>query len=1258
MLHRFLIATVALLATGVELTAGLGSDERSFRPIETRFEAPLGQVNAILQDSHGFIWFGSDRGLHRFDGMNVKTYTHQSEDHESLADNAVWSLFLDDEGTMWVGTQNGLSRYLAEADRFRNYRLRERSEESFTANRVDFIDQSSSGELYVATAWGELFVYSKGEEKFLQKGGPFFPGIKAMCVAADNRIWISTTKALIQYNPNAGTTVEYREEIELKGVSRRNEITSLLELDDGRLLLGCSNAGVAIFDRESRTVERIPVVDSRARKVQSITRAKDGRVWVAHGNGITLLSESGAIETHYRPSRRPDSLPSGSVLTTYFDRQGNLWASTFKHGVFLSEAGKGFHRYFPFAEDREPSFEPVVSQVLWDSQDRIWLGYYQGGVDVFGRDGVIEFSLRHDSDDPKSIGKNCVYTMFEDETGRIWMASFREGIRRFNESTMSFEDVLPLSLQNGNLKWNDVRGVSPDKSGGLWIAYYGDGIARYDTLSNRVTRYRRNRKEPEGSLAGDWVRAVLYSDSGYVYVGSNRGFSVLDLSSGDFENFKHVEELESTLSHSAVLVLYESSDGKIWIGTKGGLDVYDPSLKTIQRVSNRGSRLNCQVRSIVGDGGSHIWAGTEDGLIQINEETLELRRYDSSDGLVHNEFFEKAISKGPTGDLYFGQVNGLTHFDPRGIRLNSEPPELLLTDAKLFYDPMKIVPERDEYGTISKRIDFVDTVSLSHRQSSVSFRFAAMNFLQANKNKYAYMLDGVDSDWHVLGNRGEANFAALEPGRYSLRVKASNNDGVWNENGITLSIVVVPPFWREEWFFALCAVLVFVSIFVYVRLHERRLRSRQLELEGEVNERTALIRDQKRTLQIQRDELEKNKEVLEERVEQRTQELVVAKNRAEESERLKSSFLANVSHEVRTPLNAIIGFTNLLLTRKRLDGETNEFLGMINESSRSLLRLLSDILDYSMIAANQVELEVSDFDLDRFVDVLYKTHRVLPRADEVQLKLDYPYRGMHYVIQSDVFRIRQILSNLVTNALKFTERGSVEISVDLTDAAVRFQVADTGIGIPSELCESVFGQFIRVSGSSRKRARGVGLGLAISKGLAERLDGSLELESSLGVGSRFTLSLPRSVLKVRRGEPEALDSDRLGDVDFSRIREGGTVLIVEDEELNFRYLEAVLKPIRCQLRRAHSGEEAFEIANGEGELDLVLMDINLPGCDGYEAMRQIRKSRPSVSIVAQTAHSTPAVLQRLIAEGFDDYLSKPVEVECLYQVLARYIGMD
>jgi signal transduction histidine kinase len=604
------------------------------------------------------------------------------------------------------------------------------------------------------------------------------------------------------------------------------------------------------------------------------------------------------------------------------------------------------------------------------------------------------------------------------------------------------------------------------------------------------------------------------------------------------------------------------------------------------------------------------------------------------------------------------------------------------TDFKVFN---RSIPPGSEQLPVS--ILYTDGITLHHSQKAISIEFVALNFIQSRKNRYAYKLEGFETEWSYLNERREVVYTNLNPGKYTFRVRAANNDGYWNEDERTLTITVLPPFWMTLWFRLTMATLILLFPVLLAVWRVRRIRYENLLLENTVNKRTHELKEandqlalalrqlesNQRQIQQQNRELQAHRSNLEEMVRQRTQELEFAKEKAEQSDRLKSAFLANMSHEIRTPMNAIMGFLEVMEFPDLSQQERRHFSRLITQSGETLICLIDDILDLSMIEANEFVLRPGKTSVHELCHDLMELlkHSIVPEKSSA-LALELRVNGRPNpnreipgspVIEVDSVRLKQVLTNLVSNAIKFTESGKVildyRMKPDSRQAAVQwyeFEVQDTGIGIPADQLDRIFERFHKLPDPSGKLHRGTGLGLTISRKLAELMGGSIEVRSEPGHGSSFTLRIPARELGATKESAARTQSARIARDDSGRYPDWSrfSVLVAEDEEPNYEFISQALQRTGLNLIWARDGDEAVRLFETR-PFDLLLLDLKMPHKSGFEVTRIVRQRNEHVPIIIQSAYAMEQDRIASLDAGSTDFIAKPFTIEQLTTKLGNHL---
>lgn len=1254
-LRLFIAATSLFAFFTLELLAQERNiDQLSFQELVPPNDSPLSQINEILQGPQGFTWIASTRGALRYDGYGIKSYVKEQGNPNSLINNSVWTLHLDKQNRLWLGTHRGVSRYEQRSDSFRNYVLNHDDIDNNQTNRCNAIVEDSQGRLFAATEDGIVYKYDpRGDEFIPLNRATRFGVIKSMAVQANGTIWLGCDGVAFSFHPDSLEIRKFTQGFETPHGASVNFLYSTCLVNEEQIWFGTAYSGIVALNPTTGEAVSLPSRRAYEQRVRRIKHQGKDSIWACRRDGITVYDvHTLERKTEYNSSGKAGSLPSASISSILVDDQQNVWVGTFKQGIYLSTNNKAFRTYTPKAEDLGAGVESIISQVMIDAQDRHWYGFVAGGIKVTDANQELLFSLKPDPDDPRGLGDQTVYDIIQTTDGAIWVATYNSGLHKFDESTRSFTRYKHEAQNADSLSGNDIRGIAEDRDGHLWLAIKGYGFTRFDPTTGKAKNYYIDPLNPEASILNKWPSDIEIGPSEKVFIATPDGLSVFDPKENRFENYRPNKTKKNSLIGTYCLDLFRDSNGQIWIGTNNGISLFNDQKKTFTNYQVSDGMPSNQVLAIHEDLNGNIWAGTDNGLAKINLQTGKIKSYDTLDGLIYNGFLPDSVFRRNDGQLYFGQKRGVTLFQPSEITENTTPPDVFITDIKVLFKSLSSEKNSDDSNE-NKFYPGASIIKLDYDKKAVTIEYVAKNYIQTPKNQYAYRLIGFDNDWVHVGTRREAHYTNLNPGNYTFQVKAQNNDGYWNEEGTKIDIVITPPFWKRPEFYTIFILATLGSIFLFIRMREKHLIQEREKLERIVAKRTATISQQNTKLEEQKDNLAEHRSKLEEEVAARTAEYLAAKVRAEESDRLKSSFLANLSHEIRTPLNAVVGFSNLLSAGGCDKEEIDEFAEIIDDNSKSLLRLIDDILDFSLIESNQITIYEKPFVFNDFFESIGSAHSLVLSETDIEFTWENTVSDEGFIVHSDRQRLKQIIDNLLTNATKFTHSGSIKLEAEISAGNLSMTVADTGKGIKPEHLERIFEHFYRIQEDERMAKRGVGLGLAICKRLAELLDGSLSVESEEGQGSRFTLNLPLHKAESLKASLESKHT-RLGNTK-PRSFSGKRILVIEDEETNFKLLEASLKKYKVELLWATGGEEGISLFNDKGPFDMVLLDIKLPKMDGFEVHSQLRAISPDSIIVAQTAYSMKEDEIRIRAAGFTDYLSKPISSLQLNDVLNRHL---
>jgi signal transduction histidine kinase/ligand-binding sensor domain-containing protein/CheY-like chemotaxis protein/HPt (histidine-containing phosphotransfer) domain-containing protein len=1223
-------------------------------------------VMAIVQDTDGFMWLGSQTGLSRFDGYKVTIHRNVVGDARTLVNNWVNVLHLDRKGRLWIGTDGGLDRYDPVTQSFIHYTPREAARRGNGNRHVRAIVDDGKNGLWLATADGlqhfdmDTGVFVSWHHQERAPDSLADDQINALALDENGRLWIGTTSGLDSLAPGAKGFTHHR------GGIAGGTVNALLADRKGRVWVGgVHGLGSRRIDDDGAPRLYGVAEGIAAGEITTLFQEADGQLWVgSHDNGVYRWNAGQQQFDNYpHHITDPHSLADNRVSALYRDRVGTFWVGTWYAGVSRVDLGSGgFARLVRQADSVRALADNRVRAILGAGDGQVWLGT-NSGLDRFDPvHGVVE-QWRHEPANPNSLGDTSATALVRDQKGLLWIGG-RTGVTSFDPATRRFRRLL---LTPGDTEGNTVRGMLVDRAGILWITTRG-GLHRLDPRTLAVTSYRHDPLKST-SLADNIARPLLEDRHGRLWIGTFDGLDLLDRASGRFRHFRNDPNDPGSISHDEVHHLLEDRKGNLWVGTAVGLNrvlVGDDGTVRFARYTTRDGLVDDAVAAMLEDLNGGLWISSSSGLTRFEPDTGRWRTYTASDGTIEGAYFDGSAWVAPEGTLYFGGFNGMTAFNPRDIRDNLVPPRAVITGFQIFNESIALAKPQLLGGPIEN----ATAITLGAADSVFSLEFSALHYAAPRRNRFSYKLEGFDQDWvNTTAAKRFATYTNLDPGNYVFKVRAANKDGVWSDTPATLAITILPPYYKTWWFRVAVAVLAIGGFYWSMRARVDRLRRQKDRLERQVSARTREIELQNRQLERQTLELvaqerrvRRNTDQLAEAnraLQENEERLSLAKEKAEDATRQKSEFLANMSHEMRTPLAGVIGMLSFALRDARLSGGTREQILRGQANAQLLLALINDLLDFSKIEAGKLTVENIDFDLPATIDQVVTLFGEQAAAHSVGFEVRMDDDLPPYVV-GDPTRLRQVLVNLVGNAFKFTNNGSVSLRIERSAAdqrpvpafvtpvnMIRFTVHDTGIGISPEAMTRLFGKFEQADSTTTRRYGGTGLGLAICRQLVELMGGQIGVQSLEGIGSTFTFVLP---LPDGVAPPVDVPAQRL--THSHRL----AILCAEDFPTNQIIVRTMLEELGHEVDIAENGAVAVA-ACARKRYDLVLMDGRMPELDGASATRLIRAGGPphapvrdpNVTIVALTANASDEDRTRYLAAGMDAFLAKPIQEDALHQ---------
>lgn len=1205
----------SLAFTPFSLIGQVVSDYK-FENITTRQGLPSNNTTDFLQDRDGILWIATRNGLARYDGLGFKIYKNELNNVNSLSNDLITSLY-EEGGTLWIGTDGGgLNKFDTQKQLFHRFKFDSTDASSISSNEVYGILKSKTNKWWVAT-WGGL-------NEFDLESGEF---------------------KSYQFDPEDANSIS------------NNDISSITEDHEGIIWLA-TYKGLNSFDPETKKFKRYPygIQDGSSiseRNAHSVKVDKEGNVWVGTNRGglNKLNPKTGQVKYFFTSS---DSLYLSAVFIN-IDRRGIMWLAG-RNGLLVEFdpiKEKIIHIYKNSSSDLG-SISPDPKRVFVDRSEVLWIGSWTSGIDkldlkrkkfhylnsdkkkgvsairtkgdslfVGFDNGFLRYKINGSHLTPNSNStfdlpvKNIIY----DENESVWIGNF-DGLYQLNSETSNEFSVFRHSPSDSNsLSNSSIIDTELDKEGRLWIGTWDGGLNKMDIKTGEISRYSYNPKVAN-SISDNNILEIL-NDGRFLWIGTHGGgLNKFDKEEETFVHYMNNPADSTTLINNNVESILKSSDGLLWLGTDHGLSTLNPATNQIRNFTSLDGLIGSKIWNLIEDKKGMIWMGTEGGIARLDPETEEFRNYEITDGLS-DLLNERAI--GPNGQLFFGTSEGVMFFHPDSISENPFVPPISITGFRLYNKPQ----DMNEYLRNG-------SLHLSYRDKVFTFEFAALDFTSPAKNMYAYQMLGFDREWiYTNAKESFATYTNLDPGRYSFRVKGSNNDGVWNEEGAVISIVIAPPWWGTMVFKISMAVLALIIVVSVYRLRLSTIKKQKRILQDEVKIRTVQLQNQTEQLK----------------------ELDIAKSR----------FFANISHEFRTPLTVVRGIVLTYLDKGDLPSSYEKDLSTVSRNSERLLQLINQLLDLAKLESGNLELELVKGDVSGFI---YRITQLFG-SSSVQQNVDYTFNSVPISnelsqepieMNFDPEKLEKIITNLLSNAFKFTPNdNSISIQVrkiEDQDYFLEVKVSNTGSEIPEEKLEHVFERFYQVDDTSTRKFQGTGIGLSLVKELTELHGGRVQAFSDLHA-TEFTILLPY-------GNPtnpaDKINSDEVGleisevipdgyesnyEIDQKQIEESDklVVLVVEDFHDLRNFIVSCLNE-EFEVVEASNGEKAMELAKSLVP-DLVVSDVMMPIMDGYELSRELRANQITnhIPIVLLTAKALKEEKLEGLEIGVDDYLTKPFDRE-------------
>jgi signal transduction histidine kinase/ligand-binding sensor domain-containing protein/CheY-like chemotaxis protein/AraC-like DNA-binding protein len=1235
-----------------------------FERITTKDGLPQSTVSYIIQDKKGFMWFATNGGINKYDGYTIKTYSNIVGDKNSLSNDGSIFIFEDKDGYIWIvnGFNAGLDKFDPVNESFTNYMNDPDDSTSISSNTIYSVMQDKSGNIWICTNNAlNLVVSEKKGDNTITKFRRFYN--------------VSFTGFLRAYEDRNGKLLLFADY--LYSLDRKtNKIHKTIQLPfyayqklsisedrEGNLWLGNLADGVVklVYNKKSQSYEsvKLDILDGVA--TNNILIDYKDQVWIGTENkGLFCFDpKENRLQNFLNDKTDVTSISDNDVVSLCADRSGVLWIGTYTQGVCKYNLNrKEFYHFKTIPGEKNSLSGDAISSIHSTVPGELWVGVdLGGGINRFVFDNnkvqrVIHY--KHNANKTNTIADDRILCLVQRKNGEVWAGSPGYLTKIIPEKPGTNNHPV---IKNYNLFiWTFC--IYEDTQGVLWGGTWGGGLWRYDDSADKFIFYVNDPHNPL-SLCDNIVWTISEDTSGNIWIGGrDKGLSILTAKeknkpSPQFLNFRHDEKKPNSLSNNTIQVISQDHTGTIWLGTTSGLNkaiIKDNAFKDTQSGTAieffayhlKDGLPSEFITGILEDKHDNLWISTTNGLSKFSIKNNFFINYSESDGLQSNEFTHNAYFKDQNGRMYFGGFSGFNAFYPDSIKSNPFVPEVVFTDLKILNTSVKVGEKVEGDVILSKPVNDLSKIVLSHKNNVLTLVFAALHYTQTERNQYTYKLEGFDTDWNYVGNKREATYTNLNPGKYIFKVKASNCDGIWNNKYTSLAITILPPWWKTRWAKVFYLLLVVMALYFFRKY-------------------TLISANMKHQLMLEH----------------------IEKQKSEELSKMKIQFFTDISHELRTPLSLILSpLESLINTTSKLDYKNQ--LMLIYKNAERLYRLVNDLMDFSKVEDSKLDVKVQPGNIVKF------TREIFGYFNEMALKqqIDYQFTTKYEEITSwfDSEKLERIIQNLISNAFKFTPfKGRIVVSVDkITPAELQgysekyikgteyvcISIFDSGLGIAPEYLDKIFDRFYQVPVKEFSHLKGTGVGLALTKSFVDLHHGFITVKSEPKKKTIFKVFIPLGNSHFKPSEiiEKPIDTVKLNDVknladgdsymgnDLQVIKKGKPKLVVIENNLELReYL----------VSRLGNNYSVISTDNGRSGYekivklvpDLIVSDILMPEVSGSELCKNIRENIAicHIPVILLTAKATIEDIIEGIETGADAYVTKPFNLRYLESVIRNLI---
>ena len=1157
-------------------------------------------VKTIFQDSWGFMWFGSQNKLNRYDGKSIKVFDC-NDPVAKRSNNNISSLFEDSDKRLWVGTDKGIFLFNPFTETFSFFALKTSkgiqindwvSDIKSDPDNNIWIVIPNQGLFELRASDKKLYHFSIGNNQIPNQGNP-----ECMCIARNGKLWVGTNGAGVYlYDKSTNSFTQYLGNANGNTLNNKN-IYTMCDYGD-ELVIGIHEGKLMKLDKRKNSLTDVNAPEVHYKIIRDVVCLNDKQLWVGTQSGLFIIDElkHSVIRVH-EDLTNPHSLSDNVVLKVFQDKEGGIWIGTYFGGVnYLPNQGMSFDKYIPGLEKGNISSKRV-SELKEDASGNIWIGTEDGGLNILNPNTKNIIQIGKDIGKPVFNKKILSIYLKEKEA---WIGFFKNGLDIIHLPGFSNTHYSGIDL---GLNEASIDAVCEDRLGRMWI---GNGWGVF------MSEGKNMKFKPMREFGYSYIYDLMEDSEGNIWA-ATMGNGIFKFNPTTLATTHYLNDFEdkSSLSSNSVSSITETARGEIWFSTdRGGICRYNKDKNNFTSFSIQDGLPDDVAYKILEDKYRNLWFGTSKGLVRFNPDTKDIRIFTQNDGLLGNQFNYKSAVSTKSGKFYFGGFDGLIAFDPYQIKENVYLPPVYITKMTIF-DKEPIIGANK--SPLSKSIIHSSQITLKHDQSNIGFEFEALSFTAPLSNKYAYKMENVDKDWNYTSNNHSVSYAKLPPGKYIFRVRGSNNDGLWNEKGATLVIDILPPWWFSNLAYFIYFIILISSAYFTLRWMKLRHEKRHLEKQ-------------------QLFENEKEKELYSAKV----------------------SFFTNIAHEIRTPLTLINGPLESLKEMHIEDAEVNKNLHIMEDNTKHLLSLINQLLDFRKIDNNKFLLSFSITNIKKTVQETVTRFELIAKQQNKTITLALPDTSVEALVDKD--GLDKILNNLFVNAIKYSDKQIfIELSVD--GPLFTIQISNDGNLIPKHESEKIFDPFYQLN-HNRNITASTGIGLSLARSLAELHSGFLFLDTTSQLNS-FVLRLPLFQEKhMWENESKVeIESYMLEEQETVSDKANiATLLIVEDNIEMLTFIADKLNG-KFHVERALNGVDALKILDKKN-VDIIISDVMMPEMDGFEFCSNVKNNieYSHIPVVLLTAKNDLDSKIQGLTIGADAYIEKPFSFSYLLTQLTTLLN--